>query len=69
MREYRTIDTTTLQGLRTAERLHTSSKWKQGLVTPFSTQFYRNIYPGWRNMTQAQRRNEHYETIWENKKP
>ena len=37
MREYRTVDTTTSKGLREAERLHTSGKWKQGRVTPFST--------------------------------
>jgi len=65
MREYRTIDTTTEKGLKQAERLHTSGKWKQGRVTPFSTQFYRDTYPGWRTMTAAQRYNERKDTIFE----
>ena len=53
-----------MKGLKQAERLHTSGKWKQGRVTPFSTEFYRDRYPGWRTMTAAQRRNEKYESIW-----
>jgi hypothetical protein len=38
--EYRTIDTTTLKGLKEAERLHASG-WTQVRVGLFSTQFMR----------------------------
>lgn len=38
--EYRTIDTTTLKGLREAERLHKQG-WQQVRVGPFTTQFRR----------------------------
>ena len=40
--KYRTVDTTTLKGLKTAERLHANG-WKMGRVTPFSIQFYRQV--------------------------
>lgn len=38
--EYRTVDTTTLKGLKTAERLHRYG-WKMGRVGLFSVQFYK----------------------------
>lgn len=38
---YRRVDMTTLQGLKQAERLHTSGLWKQIQVTPFSITFER----------------------------
>lgn len=40
-REYKTVRTDTLAGLRAAEKLHESG-WKQSRVGPFSTQFYRD---------------------------
>lgn len=40
--EYRTVDTTTLEGLRTAERLHANG-WKMGRVGLFSIRFYRAV--------------------------
>ncbi|NDC83944.1 hypothetical protein EB093_09870 [bacterium] len=38
--EYRRVDTTTMAGMREAERLHRAG-WYQGQVTPFSTTYYR----------------------------
>jgi len=39
MKRYKRIDTTTLKGLKQAERMHLSGKWKQIQVTPFSILF------------------------------
>lgn len=40
-REYRTVNTTTLKGLKEAERLHVAG-WKQAWVGMFSIQFCRD---------------------------
>jgi hypothetical protein len=40
MIEYRTVYTSTLQGLKEAERLHMNG-WKQGRVGLFSVQYFR----------------------------
>jgi hypothetical protein len=38
--EYRTVDTSTLKGLKQAERLHQNG-WKMGAQGLFSIQFYK----------------------------
>lgn len=38
--QYRTVDTSTLKGLKEAERLHTSG-WKTASVGLFTIQFYK----------------------------
>ena len=38
--EYKTVDTSTLKGLKQAERLHANG-WKMGRVGLFTVQFYR----------------------------
>lgn len=44
--KYRTIDTTTLKGIKAAERLHAYG-WKMGRVGLFTIQFYRrNLLKG-----------------------
>jgi len=40
-RIYRTVETSTLKGLKTAERLHANG-WKQDRVGMFSTRYYKD---------------------------
>lgn len=40
MTKYRTVDVTTLKGLKLAERLHRNG-WQMGRVGPFTIQFYK----------------------------